>query len=57
MIRADARAKAAAYIDKRYAPLDCDAEMAGRKQKNPRAGETHDELKGALDVKPPFTWK
>ncbi len=52
----DARAKARAYIERTFAPLDCAAELDGRKQPNPRASEEHDRLLGALTIEPPFLW-
>jgi hypothetical protein len=51
-----ARARAKAYIERNFVPLDCKAELAGRKQPNPRASDDHDRLLGALTIEPPFLW-
>jgi hypothetical protein len=45
---------AKAYLRKHYAPLDCDAVMAGTPQRNPKASEEYATLMGALDVTVPF---
>jgi hypothetical protein len=49
-------ATADAWVAKNYAPLDCDAVVEGRPQSNPHASERYEELMGALNAGPPFSF-